>query len=601
MVRVHEKVKELVRHRWVVFVCAMWDMSFAGTSYMFGSISPVIKSSMGFNQKQVAFLSVAKDLGDNVGLLAGKFSQLYPISSLILVGVFQNVLGYGLVWLVVTHRLPALPLWLLCIVIFVGQNGSTYYNTAALVSSVQSFPESRGHVVGILKGFVGLSGAIWTQIIAMIKLPDQASLIFIIAVGPAMVSLALIFIIRPVQSYKQSRASDESGFMFIYSICLLLAAYLTGVLLLENVFHLNQTTISMFALVLIILILLPITVPILLVFFSGPQSADQEALLETPPLLQATKSKNVIGESSSTARVTKHVENDKSIPPKLEVLPLSEGPRDMFQIQARLWQALTNALRKNKLKNGPNIGEDFTLSQAMAKADFWLMFFSIVMGAGSGLTIINNMGQICQSLGDNKVNVYVSVISISNFLGRVGGGYFSEVLVRNFGYPRLVALAVIQTMMSLGLLYYVVGLVGQVYVVGILNGFGYGAHWSIALAAASELFGVKNFGTLYNFLTMASPAGSLFLSGFVASTIYDYYAEIQAKHRMIQTFGASNLAISYHVTANDSELLLCEGNICFSLTCVILALVCLFAASLSLVIAHRTRRFYAQLYEESRR
>lgn len=318
----------------------------------------------------------------------------------------------------------------LCIVIFVGQNGSTYYNTAALVSSVQSFPESRGHVVGILKGFVGLSGAIWTQIIAMIKLPDQASLIFIIAVGPAMVSLALIFIIRPVQSYKQSRASDESGFMFIYSICLLLAAYLTGVLLLENVFHLNQTTISMFALVLIILILLPITVPILLVFFSGPQSADQEALLETPPLLQATKSKNVIGESSSTARVTKHVENDKSIPPKLEVLPLSEGPRDMFQIQARLWQALTNALRKNKLKNGPNIGEDFTLSQAMAKADFWLMFFSIVMGAGSGLTIINNMGQICQSLGDNKVNVYVSVISISNFLGRVGGGYFSEVLVR---------------------------------------------------------------------------------------------------------------------------------------------------------------------------
>jgi len=112
MVRVHEKVKELVRHRWVVFVCAMWDMSFAGTSYMFGSISPVIKSSMGFNQKQVAFLSVAKDLGDNVGLLAGKFSQLYPISSLILVGVFQNVLGYGLVWLVVTHRLPALPLWL---------------------------------------------------------------------------------------------------------------------------------------------------------------------------------------------------------------------------------------------------------------------------------------------------------------------------------------------------------------------------------------------------------------------------------------------------------------------------------------------------------
>ena len=112
MVWVNEKLKGFVGHRWVVFVCAMWDMSFAGTSYMFGSISPVIKSSMGFNQKQVAFLSVAKDLGDNVGLLAGKICQSSPIWALILVGVVQNVVGYGLVWLIVTHQFPALPLWL---------------------------------------------------------------------------------------------------------------------------------------------------------------------------------------------------------------------------------------------------------------------------------------------------------------------------------------------------------------------------------------------------------------------------------------------------------------------------------------------------------
>lgn len=108
---VEGKLKAFVGHRWVVFVCAMWDMSFAGTAYMFGSISPVIKSSMGFNQKQVAFLSVAKDLGDNVGLLAGKISEAWPVWRVILVGVVQNVVGYGLVWLVVTHRFPSLPLW----------------------------------------------------------------------------------------------------------------------------------------------------------------------------------------------------------------------------------------------------------------------------------------------------------------------------------------------------------------------------------------------------------------------------------------------------------------------------------------------------------
>jgi hypothetical protein len=119
MVSLQEKLKKFVGHRWVVFVCAMWDMSFAGTAYMFGSISPVIKSSMGYNQKQVAFLSVAKDLGDNVGLLAGFISKAWPVWAVILVGVLQNVVGYGLVWLVVTHRLPSLPLWTVCMCVCV--------------------------------------------------------------------------------------------------------------------------------------------------------------------------------------------------------------------------------------------------------------------------------------------------------------------------------------------------------------------------------------------------------------------------------------------------------------------------------------------------
>ncbi|GAU26763.1 hypothetical protein TSUD_317610, partial [Trifolium subterraneum] len=376
----------------------------------------------------------------------------------------------------------------------------------------------------------------------MINLPDQASLIFIIAVGPAMVSLTFMFIIRPVHGLNKSRPSDESGFMFIYSICLLLAAYLMGVLLLENMFDLDQNVITLFAVVLIVFILLPIIVPILLVFFSKPKSIDEEQLLQPSMVIQnETSSDNVISKD----------ENKSS---NLEV-----PPKDMVQFHARIFQVITSAVKKIKQKNGPHRGEDFTLTQALVKADFCLMFLSIILGCGSGLTMINNMGQICQSLGDNNVNVYVSVISISNFLGRVGGGYFSEVIVRNFGYPRLVALAIIQGVMSLGLCYYTIGLVGQVYVIAITMGFGYGAHWSIALAATSEVFGLKNFGTLYNFLTIASPVGSLLVSG-LASTIYDYYAEQQAKHR------------------NDNELLLCEGNICYSITCGILAVVCLFAA-----------------------
>ncbi|KAI9079673.1 hypothetical protein K1719_038294 [Acacia pycnantha] len=572
MERMSEKWKGLMRERWVVFVCSMWVQSFAGMAYMFGAISPAIKATMGYNQKQLAVLAVAKDLGDNIGFVAGKLSQVSSISRVLIVGALQNFAGYLLLWLVITHKIPSMPLWALCICIFVGNNAATYYNTATLVSCVKNFPQNRGPVVGILKGFVGLSGAIMTQIVAIFSsTPDEASLIFIIAVGPSMVSLCLSFFIRPIHGHHQqaTRPSHGSSFLFIYCVCLLLASYLMGVLMLQNKMNLNQSTIKLFGIILIILILLPIIVPIYLVFFSKPNTPDEEETLLVNPATSAYENETGVGEDTEENRGSS----------------VAERPRQIVQLEAKIFQALTEAVKKVKHKNGPQIGEDFTLIQALVKPEFWLVFFALVMGSGTGLTIINNMGQICQSLGDNNATVYVSMISIFNFLGRVGGGYFSEVIVRKFAYPRLAALAAVQAMMIVGVSYYAMGWGGQLYVVTILTGLGYGAHWAIGPATASELFGLKNFGAIYNFYTLATPTGSLILSGLVSSTLYDYYAEQQ------QQGGAK--------AKNGNELLVCEGNICYSVTCVVLAGACLLGIVLSLTVVRRTKKVYARLYGKS--
>lgn len=578
MVQFSEKMRGFLNDRWLVFVASMWVQSCSGIGYLFGSISPVIKSGMGYNQRQIALLGVAKDLGDAIGFLAGILCEILPIWAVLFIGVVQNFVGYGIVWLIVAHKLPSLPLWVLCVLIFIGTNGETYFNTGALVSCVQNFPKSRGPIVGILKGFAGLSGAILTQVYAMFNIPDQASLVFMVAVGPSIVITAVMFLVRPVGGHQQVRPSDHSSFLFTYSICIILAAYLLAVLLLQDLSSLNENVVTLLTIFLLILIVLPVIIPIFLVFFSGPK---EESLLAEPEKQESSRMGSFILSLSE-------VEDERSS--EVDTLPPSERQKRIAHLQAKLYQAAAEGAVRVKRRKGPRRGEDFTLLQALVKADFWLIFFSLVLASGSGLTVIDNLGQMSQSLGYANTHIFVSMISIWNFLGRVAGGYFSENIVKYYAYPRPVAMAAVQVVMAFALFFYSMGWPGSIYVVSVFIGLCYGAHWAIVPAAVSELFGLKSFGALYNFLTLASPAGSLIFSGVIASGIYDYQAKQQHEHRV----QASGLGLGVPLVKDD--FLTCYGSICYSLTMGIMSGLCIIAFILSMIVVHRTKRVYAQIY-----
>ncbi|KAI3850954.1 hypothetical protein MKX03_036434 [Papaver bracteatum] len=588
MNRFQGKFEGFFANRWLVFVAAMWVQSVAGIGYLFGSISPVIKSSLNYNQKQIARLGVAKDLGDSVGFLAGSLCEVLPIWAALLIGAMQNMIGYGWVWLIVTHRVPTLPLWAMCILIFVGTNGECYFNTAALVSCVQNFPKSRGPVVGILKGFAGLGGAIMTQVYALIYDPDHAGIIFMVAVGPTMVVIALMFIVRPVGGHRQPRPSDASSFTFIYSVCLVLAAYLMGVMLVEDLVDISHSVIEIFTVILFILLILPIIIPVTLTF-SGQRSSVEERLLPEAPFA------TVSSKDLSTEIIFSELEDEKSS--EEESLSVNDRKKRIAQLQAKINRAAAEGAVSVKRRRRPHRGEDFTLTQALIKADFWLIFVSLLLGSGSGLTVIDNLGQMSASLGYDNPHIFVSMISIWNFLGRIGGGYFSEIVVRDYAYPRPVSMAVAQVIMAIGHFFFAMGWPGAMHIGTLLIGLGYGAHWAIVPAAASELFGLKKFGALYNFLTLANPAGSLVFSGLIASSIYDHEAEKQAQmhSNLAHTSRGMLQRISDVIMAAD-EPLKCDGSICFFLTSMIMSGFCIVAVVLSLILVHRTKVVYASLY-----
>lgn len=311
----------------------------------------------------------------------------------------------------------------MCVLVFVGTNGETYFNTVSLVSCVQNFPKSRGPVVGILKGFAGLSGAILTQIYAILHSPDSANLIFMIAVGPALVAIGMMFFIRPVAGHRQVRPSDGMSFTSVYGVCLLLAAYLMGVMLVEDLVTLSPTVISIFTAVMFVILLTPFLIPVTLTLNSETTCPEQEALLQ-----QSEKQEPARSEPDGHEVIFSEVEDEKS--EGEDLLPASERQKRIAQLQTKLLQAAAEGAVRVKRRKGPRRGEDFTLGQALIKADFWLIFCSLLLGSGTGLTVIDNLGQMSQSLGYDNTHIFVSLISIWNFLGRVGGGYFSEIVVR---------------------------------------------------------------------------------------------------------------------------------------------------------------------------
>lgn len=596
-----------------MLVAAIWLESWAGIGYVFGSISPIIKSSLGYNQRQINTLGVAKDIGDAIGLIGGSLSKIWPSWGIILLGALQNLIGYGWLWLLVCHKVPQIPFWLVCILIAVGTNGESNFNTISLVSCVQNFPKNRGPIVGILKGFTGLCGAILTQYYATLFAPDQAAFIFMVAVGPFMIAVATMFILRPVEGCQESSPSDNTNFNFVYGICLLLAAYLLGVMLVQDFVEIRHSVSWIFTVILLGILTSPLALALISTFKSpcppaDPPSPVKQTSLEAPLLGNSentnTDVANALNHGGECRQQVPYVnwnemllsELEDEKPKGVDLLPEWERQKRLAQLQAQLLHAAAEGAVRIKRRKGPRRGEDFTLMQAMIKADFWLMFFSLAFGAGSGLTVIDNLGQMSQSMGYASGHMFVSMMSIWNFLGRVGGGYLSEIVARDYAYPRPATMAVAQITMAIGHILFAMGCSGSLYLGTLLVGLGYGAHWAIIPATASEIFGLKNFGVLYNFFIMANPAGSLIFSGLIAGTLYDWEAEKQhSRHRPMPRLSAMFFGISGG-SLKGEESLDCHGRSCFFLTYWIMSAVCIVAAVLSMIIVYRTRIVYKNLY-----
>ncbi|KAA0043982.1 hypothetical protein IC582_009394 [Cucumis melo] len=518
--------------RWFSVFASILIMSVSGATYMFGLYSSHIKSSLAYDQTTLNLLSFFKDLGANIGVISGLVNEVAPAWVVLLIGVVMNLFGYTMIWLAVTNRIPNPQIWHMCLYICIGANSQTFANTAALITCVKNFPESRGSILGLFKGFVGLSGAILSQLFHAFYGNNSKSLIFLIAWLPSAVSVILHRFVRIIKDLRQP--NELKVFYHVLYISLGLAGSLMVCIILQNRLRFQQIHYVGSAIVVIVLLLLPLAI----VF--------REELR-----IWRSKIKNPIPQ----------LELASQLPPPPPPNPPSDSCfKNMF--------------------NPPNRGEDYTIPQAIFSIDMIILFIATICGVGGTLTAIDNLGQIGESLRypSHSTTTFISLVSIWNYLGRVVSGFVSEYFWKKYKVPRPLFLFVTLILSCIGHLLIAFGVPNSLYFSSIIIGFCFGAQWPLIFAIISEIFGLKYYATLYNMGGAASPIGAYIMNVRVAGHLYDMEAERQME-------AAGRLR-------KEGEDLSCLGVECYKKAFLIITGSTVLGGLVSLILVVRTWKFY---------
>lgn len=344
-----------------------------------------------------------------------------------------------------------------------------------------------------------------------------------LAVLPTLLSLLVMWFVR---IDKTETSNEMKHLNSLSALAVILAFYLMIVIILENTFPLSSWTRLL-------------TFSILLILLAAPLGISINAQRED------------FGGSSPS--------------PYTEKSPVLDEPLEYHELASDESQQI--AVSNSRAPRAMNVLE------AIRSINFWLLFFAMVCGMGSGLATINNMSQLGQSLGYTvtETKTFVSLWSIWNFLGRFGAGYTSDFLLHSYGWARPLLMAITLLIMSGGHIVIASGFSGNLYVGSVLVGICYGSQWGLMPTITSEIFGLEHMGTIFNTIAIASPLGSYIFSVRVIGYIYD--REAAGKHGS------------------------CSGTHCFVVSFLVMAAVAFLGFLVAAALFFRTRRFYRLAFQ----
>ncbi|KAK9862055.1 hypothetical protein WJX84_008210 [Apatococcus fuscideae] len=439
-------------NKWLTFTAAASLELVAGVVYAFSLYSPTLKENLNISQTQLQGLATAIGAGGFFafipGLLYDANIDAYPKLAPRLIGgtgVSAHVLGYSILWLQATERI-SLHYWQLIAICLLASNSIVWLDTSLLATNIRNFPFEKGTIAGILKGFLGLSASICTTIYIGLFKPDQQSFLLFLALFPAALALLSLPFVNQVPFEEQSQSpamhkgfTPARRFLVAYAVLGSLVVWQLSSSLLRAVAPSSQGVdfgvMCVTLLILAGLLLVPYRA-------GGILSQPIEEKHHSPDGTPADRP-GTVSAGSETGDVRPLLQDERS---QSGGLTPEERSSRAAQTAADSADVKGFSRRKGGRSGGVEADGDgsqvtlpsLTLGQSLQSCNYWLLWLSLVIGMGAGGTYLSNLSQLAQSRGgtEDSQDIYISLFTTNNCLGRILAGWASERALHQYGCPR---------------------------------------------------------------------------------------------------------------------------------------------------------------------